>query len=46
VPGIYTVDAWISGSTISAFTASADSVSRFWKRRERTDICLRRLDLN
>jgi len=38
VPGIYAVVGWISGSMITAFTASADSVSRIWKRCERTDI--------
>jgi hypothetical protein len=34
----YVVDGWISGSMITAFTASADSVSPIWKRCERTDI--------
>jgi hypothetical protein len=38
VAGIYAVDGWISGSMITAFTAFADSVSRIWKRCERTDI--------
>jgi hypothetical protein len=38
VEAIYAAAGWISGSMITASTVSADSVSRIWKRCERTDI--------